>query len=165
MMECFLLKAVVTTAMWTVPVSCSADVLRKDEVQRYLQGASQQVEVYVGQDPKPELLEALAGLANRELAVSVLISPSVRQADAIVDKLTSVFAVAPGDPATICVLAAASGDETVIVVDHLSYREDFDPSRAVGFTLEAGEEWNLVQLPGSQVLADKTEALSGNCRS
>ena len=166
MMECVVLKTLVSTAMWTtIPVNCFAEDLTTEQWLPYINGASQQVEVYIGHSPRPKHLIALAGLAERDLAVSVLISPDVPTADELVDVVSGFFADAPGDPPTICVLAAPAGEESVVVIDHLAYRDDFDPSEAVGFTIVADDEWKLVQFPDSQVLADKTEALSGNCRT
>lgn len=144
--------------------ACLTDFVYKVQAEEYVLAADQQVEVYLAAAPKPDFLDALATLAARDLVVSILVSPSIQSSEELVAQLQLNFASYVGDAPTICELSEPAGSQSIVVIDHISYREDFSAERAMAMIQEPNGEWEIVRPPISEELAKQTEALSGTCR-
>lgn len=144
--------------------ACLEDMVHKVQAEEYVLAAKQQVEVYLAAAPEPDLLDALAALAERDLVVSILVSPGVQASEELVAQLQANFASDAGDAPTICELNEPAGSKNIVVIDHISYREDFSADRAMAMIQEPNGDWEIVRPPISEELAKQTEALSGTCR-
>ncbi|SFU98007.1 hypothetical protein SAMN04488527_16410 [Aliiroseovarius crassostreae] len=144
--------------------ACLEDMVHEAQAEEFVLAAEQQVEVYLAEEPKPDLLDALVALAERDLVVSILVSPDVPASEEIVAQLQANFRLDAGEAPTICELIEPAGPKSIVVIDHISYREDFSADRAMAMTLEPNGDWEIVRPPISEELAKQTEALSGTCR-
>lgn len=129
-----------------------------------LKGAKQQVEVYIGSTPSAGLLNGLLELSDADLAISVLVSPSVDHAVGYRATLVEVFAEFAGDPPTICVLNEDAGNEILVIGDTLQYRDDYDPNAAFAFRRAQDGDWVTLTEPAFTDAVQTLEALSGNCQ-
>jgi hypothetical protein len=130
-----------------------------------VEGANHQVEIYIAKQ-EPENFDLVLDHINKsELSVSVLISPDAINAENILMRTVGALNfTAEGDYPTLCILKKAHSKQDTIVVDHLSYRSDFQPENAKAFIGDFDGFMEEFTFPSSIEAADLMEGLNGTCR-
>lgn len=126
--------------------------------------ADHQIEIYVADRAPDDFDSVLTYLGNSDLAVTLLVSPDAASAEDIVRRAEEAFSfIGDVDPPTLCVLQEAGSEQDMIVVDHLSYRADFQPEKAKAFVGVFDGAMSEFSFPASTNTAELMEGLSGTC--